>query len=90
MGGDDAFECLAADCQLPAALAPADAELHECPCPLGELGIPLRINHVVHQVTCTTSGWCLERDVVPRGVVVDQPPTNAQGCGDFGLGVRDT
>ena len=34
-------------------------------------------------------GWCLERDVVSSGVVVDQPSAYAKCSSDFGLCVRD-
>ena len=77
MGGNDPLKGLVADCKLPAALAAGNPQLLECLDALGELRIALLIDRVVHQVPGVASSWRLERDVVSRSVVVDQPPTDA-------------
>lgn len=89
MGGDDPLEGLVADRQLPAALPAGDPQFLEGLDALGELRIALLIDRVVHQVPGAASRWRLERDVVPGGVVVDEPTADTDGGCYFGLGEGD-
>ncbi|NVZ36574.1 hypothetical protein HX786_00705 [Pseudomonas sp. 21615526] len=80
---------LVADRQLPAALPAGDPQLLEGLDALGELRVALLIDRVVHQVPGAASRWRLERDVVPGGVVVDEPTADTECSSYFGLGVRN-
>ncbi|WP_172435338.1 hypothetical protein [Pseudomonas sp. ACN8] len=88
VGGNDSLERFVADGQLPAALAPGDAQLHESPDPLGIFRLSGICLLLAPRVIRASPGWALECDAVLFGDVVDSLPADADGRRNFHLGMR--